>query len=294
MFSGSVVALVTPMHMDGAVDYSNLNSLIELHIKEGTDAIVILGSTGEASTIDLDEKILIIKSVVKQAAGRIPIIVGSNQNGTDQTIEITKRFAALGANGCLLACPSYVKPTQEGLKLHFTKIAEEVDIPIILYNIPGRTCCDLLPETVMELSCLANIVGIKEASCDVTRVSKIVKNAPSDFVVLSGEDKLTLNMIQEGARGVISVTANIAPKLVKELIKNALAENFDIAEAIDHKLSTLNEKLFVESNPIPVKWALNRLGIINKGIRLPLTHLSKRYTSELDSALNIDGLIKGC
>ncbi|NQY42897.1 MAG: 4-hydroxy-tetrahydrodipicolinate synthase [Legionellales bacterium] len=292
MFTGSIVALITPMYKDGSIDYSTLNNLIELHIREGTDSIVILGSTGEASTIDLDEQISIVKSVVKQSAGRIPIIVGSNQNGTQKTIDVTKKFVELGVDACLLACPGYIKPTQEGLHAHFSKISSSVDIPLILYNIPGRTCCDLLPETVIELSKLPNIIGIKESSCKLQRVSQILDKCSSDFTLLAGEDKLALSMLQEGAKGVISVTANLAPILVKELIMNALAKKFDIAQTIDHKLSILYEKLFVETNPIPVKWAMNKLGIIDSGIRLPLTNLSPIYEDEVSRILSVDGLIK--
>ena len=289
--SGSIVALVTPMFINGDVDYSSLEELVEKQIESGTDAIVILGSTGEAITLNVKEKIAIIEHVVKKANGRIPIIVGSNQNGTIQTIEQTKKFSELGVDAFLLSCPAYVKPTQEGLKTHFKKIAQSIDLPIFLYNIPGRACCDLEPNSVIELSKIPNIVGIKESSGEVDRVATIVNGTESDFIVLSGDDNLALRMIKSGAKGVVSVAANLVPSLIKELTKNALAKNFNIAAEIEQKITKLNEKLFVESNPIPVKWALYKLGLIDKGIRLPLTFLSPEYQGQVNEVLKIEGIL---
>ncbi len=285
MLKGCMVALVTPMNNDGSIDFPSLNGLVDFHLESGTDALVILGSTGEASTITPSEKEEITKAVLKKVNGKIPVIVGTSEQGTEKTIELTRKMASLGVDACLIAPPPYIKPTQEGLKAHFSKIAQLVDIPIILYNHPGRTASDLSPELVGVLCQEPNIVAIKEASGFIERVAEIKKIAGNEFPVFSGDDPMNLDMIKHGADGVISVTANVAPKLVKEMVTLALAQDFSKADQVESKLAKLNEHLFVESNPIPIKWALYKLKYIEKGIRLPLLPLSSKYDADMSGAL---------
>jgi 4-hydroxy-tetrahydrodipicolinate synthase len=285
MYSGSMVALVTPMHEDGALDDDSLRKLIEYHISEGTDAIVAVGTTGESATLSVDEHSGVIRKVVEQVNGRVPVIAGTGANSTSEAIELTQYAKNLGADAALLVAPYYNKPTQEGMYLHFKAIAEAVDMPQILYNVPGRTASDLLPETVGRLSHVPNIIGIKEASGDVSRVQQISQLAEAGFELYTGEDANTVDFILAGGRGVISVTANVAPKLMHEMCIAALNGDEALAREINQKLVALHQFLFVEANPIPVKWALSEMGMIPKGIRLPMTVLSEKYHQSVHDAL---------
>lgn len=285
MFRGCLVALVTPMSPSGSIDDTSLRQLVEHHISAGVDGIVLLGTTGESATLTADEREHVIRTVVKQVKGRLPIIVGSSANGTLQTIELTKQAMNLGADACLVMTPSYIKPTQEGLLQHFSTIANEVPIPLILYNNPGRTACDMEPETVARLAKIPNIVGIKEASGSLAHAQKILSLCGDSLDVFSGDDDLTLEMMKLGAKGVISTTANVAPHLVQELCDAVLNGDLHVATSLNKKLQGLYKQLFVESNPIPVKWALSHLGLIPQGIRLPLTALSEEHQGSVVSAL---------
>ncbi|HHZ87457.1 MAG TPA: 4-hydroxy-tetrahydrodipicolinate synthase [Chromatiaceae bacterium] len=291
MIEGSIVALVTPMHPDGALDSRGLEKLIDFHIEQGTDAIVVMGTTGESATLNEDDHCDVIRQSVDIAAGRIPVIAGTGSNSTQEAIDLTDCAAAAGADACLLVAPYYNKPTQEGLYLHHKAIAEAVDIPQILYNVPGRTVCDLLPETVERLAPLDNIVGIKEATGDLDRAKDIMRRCGDDFYVYSGDDAMAMELILAGAKGNISVTANVAPKAMHAMCVAAAAGNRREAEAIDNTVARLHELLFVEANPIPVKWALHHMGYISEGIRLPMTVLSERYRTPLTQALNDAGLL---
>lgn len=291
MYSGSMVALVTPMHEDGALDDDSLRKLIEFHISEGTDAIVAVGTTGESATLSVDEHSGVIRKVVEQVNGRVPVIAGTGANSTSEAIELTQYAKELGADAALLVAPYYNRPTQEGMYLHFKAIAEAVDIPQILYNVPGRTASDLLPETVGRLSEIANIVGIKEASGDVSRVQQIRQLSADDFELYTGEDANTVDFILAGGVGVISVTANVAPKLMHDMCMAAIAGEEEKAREINQKLVALHQFLFVEANPIPVKWALSEMGMIPKGIRLPMTVLSEKYHQSVREALITAGVL---
>ncbi len=285
MFQGSMVALVTPMREDGSIDYESLDRLVDWHIESGTDAIIAVGTTGESATLDPGEHCEVIARVIARAGGRVPVVAGTGANSTSEALHLTGEAQRLGADACLLVTPYYNKPTQEGLYRHFRTIAESVPIPQILYNVPGRTACDMLPETVCRLSEVDNIVGIKEASGDVARVRQILDGARDGFELYSGEDPVAMETILQGGRGVISVTANVAPAAMHEMCMRALAGDRAGAEAIDRRLQPLHRDLFVESNPIPVKWALHRMGMIPPGIRLPLTPLSERYHRVVEAAL---------
>lgn len=275
MIRGSIVALVTPMHTGSLeVDWAALRKLVDWHIEQGTNSIVAVGTTGESATLDVEEHAKVISAVVKQAAGRIPIIAGTGANSTREAIELTQAAADAGADACLLVTPYYNKPTQEGLYLHYKAIAEAVAIDQILYNVPGRTACDMLPATVQRLSAIDNIVGIKEATGDLGRAQQILDIAPEGFAVYSGDDATARQFILMGADGDISVTANVAPKLMSEMCAAALAGNAELAASIDAQLSALHKNLFVEANPIPVKWAVSQLGLIDNALRLPMTPLS--------------------
>lgn len=286
MFSGSMVALVTPMRADGSLDSESLCELIEFHINNGTDGIVAVGTTGESATLSVEEHCGVIEQIVKQVAGRIPVIAGTGANSTSEAIELSHAAKDLGVAAVLLVTPYYNRPTQEGLYLHFKSIAEAVDIPQILYNVPSRTACDLLPETVGRLSSIKNIIGIKEATGDVRRVEHIKAVAAPDFDLYTGEDGNTVDFILAGGKGVISVTANVAPKLMHEMCQAALQGDADHARQINDKLVALHYSLFVESNPIPVKWALQQMGLIPEGIRLPMTMLSAHYHQSVRDALS--------
>lgn len=285
MFSGSMVALVTPMLSDGSVDQKSLENLVEFHIENGTDAIVAMGTTGESATLNEKEHCQIIKDVVEVADNRIPIIAGTGANSTTEAIELTQCAMQAGADACLLVTPYYNKPTQEGLYLHFKKIAESVAIPQILYNVPGRTAVDMLPETIARLAGISNIVGVKEATGDLQRGKQIIDECGDKLDVYSGDDDTAMELILLGARGDISVTANIAPKAMHEMCTAALAGDRAAASQINNRLAALHKKLFVESNPIPVKWALYEMGLIPDGIRLPLTPLDSQYHDVIRDAI---------
>lgn len=291
MFSGSMVALVTPMRADGSLDSECLRKLIEFHIDNGTDGIVAVGTTGESATLSVEEHCAVIEAVVKQVDGRIPVIAGTGANSTSEAIELSQYAKDLGVSAVLLVTPYYNRPTQEGLYLHFKAIAEAVDIPQILYNVPSRTACDLQPETVGRLSCIPNIIAIKEATGDVRRVELIQQVAHPDFKLYTGEDGNTVDFILAGGKGVISVTANVAPKLMHEMCQAALLGDADHARQINDKLVALHQNLFVESNPIPVKWALHEMGLIAEGIRLPMTVLSEQYHQPVRDALVAAGIM---
>jgi 4-hydroxy-tetrahydrodipicolinate synthase len=290
MFQGSMVALVTPMRSDGSVDESSLRQLIEWHIESGTAAIVAVGTTGESATLNHSEHCKVIAQVVSQANHRIAVIAGTGANATREAIELTHCAKEAGADACLLVAPYYNKPTQEGLYLHYRAVAEAVPIPQILYNVPGRTACDVLPETVVRLSQIANIIGIKEAT-DLGRVRTLVERVDRDFAIYSGDDGMAMEAILSGARGVISVTANVAPKLMQEMCARALVGDRAGATAINDRLAPVHEALFLESNPIPVKWALHMMDRIPPGIRLPLTPLSEPNRVRLRKALQMAGLL---
>jgi 4-hydroxy-tetrahydrodipicolinate synthase len=291
MFHGSIVALVTPMHATGQIDLDSLHRLIEWHLENKTDAIVVLGTTGESPTLTAEERQTIIKHALKQAADRIPIIVGSGSNCTQEAIDRTREAMVLGADACLLITPYYNKPTQEGLYQHYSAIAKAVPIPQILYNAPGRTGCDLLPETVERLADTANIVAIKESSGKAERLPDLQKRCGSRLDLLTGEDGMAAKFILQGGKGVISVTANVAPQLMHEVCNAALKNDREQALSLDQiLLSDLHEALFVESNPIPVKWALHQMGMIPNGIRLPLTPLSQQHYAAVETALKHAGI----
>jgi 4-hydroxy-tetrahydrodipicolinate synthase len=286
-----MVALVTPMRADGSVDDDSLRKLIEMHISAGTDAIVAMGTTGESATLSVDEHCDVIRKVIEQVDGRIPVIAGTGANCTAEAIELTKKAKSLGANAALLVTPYYNKPTQEGLYLHFKSIAEAVDIPQILYNVPGRTGVDMLPETVGRLSHINNIIGIKEATGEVERVAQIRALSAEGFELFTGEDANTVDFILAGGQGVISVTANVAPEALHNMCVAALEGKAETAKAINQTLADLHQNLFIESNPIPVKWALSEMGLIPNGIRLPLTVLSESYHQTVRDALTKAGVL---
>ena len=291
MIAGSMVALVTPMDAQGRLDWDALSKLVDFHLQEGTNAIVAVGTTGESATLDVNEHIEVIRHVVKQVAGRIPVIAGTGANSTREAIELTTNAKAAGADACLLVTPYYNKPTQEGLYQHFKAIAEAVDIPQILYNVPGRTACDMLPATVIRLSTVPNIIGIKEATGDLTRVPAILAGVSSDFLVYSGDDAPAVELILLGGKGNISVTANVAPRDMSDLCAAAMRGDADTARALHEKLMPLNKTLFIESNPIPVKWALHEMGMMSDGIRLPLTWLSEPCHEPLRQAMRQSGVL---
>ena len=292
LFQGSIVALVTPMDSHGEVDFENLKKLVEFHINAGTDAIVSVGTTGESATLSIDENVKAILKTVEFAAGRIPVIAGTGANATSEAITMTKLLNNSGISGCLSVVPYYNKPTQEGMYQHFKAIAECTDIPQILYNVPGRTGSDLQPETVGRLAKIKNIVGIKEATGDVSRVQKIKQLAGNDFIVLSGDDATSLEAMKLGAEGVISVTNNIAPVEMAKMCHLAREGKFEEAEKINQRLMPLHKNLFIESNPIPVKWACYKLGLIQEPtLRLPLTVLSEKAQPSVLEALKLAGLL---
>jgi 4-hydroxy-tetrahydrodipicolinate synthase len=285
MIRGSIVALATPMNEDGSVDVAGLRKLVEFHIAEGTDAIVAVGTTGESATLDENEHCETIRLVVEAVRGRVPVIAGTGANATTEAVRLTRRAKAVGADACLLVTPYYNKPTQEGLFLHHKAVAQAADIPQILYNVPGRTACDMLPETVARLAEIRNIVGIKEATGDLQRAEDIMRLCGDAFPVYSGDDATACKLCLSGAKGVISVTANVAPRLMHKMCTAALAGDRETAESINGRLTGLHRALFIESNPIPVKWALHEMGLIGKGIRLPLTWLSPRYHPAVREAM---------
>ena len=291
LLQGSIVALVTPMNNHGEVDFENLKQLVEYHVQAGTDAIVSVGTTGESATLSIEENVKVILKTVEFAAGRIPVIAGTGANATSEAVTMTKLLNNSGIVGCLSVVPYYNKPTQEGMYQHFKAIAECTDIPQILYNVPGRTGSDLLPETMGRLSAIPNIIGIKEATGDISRVQKIKQLAGKDFFVFSGDDASCLEAMKLGAEGVISVTSNVAPKAMAEMCRLARQGHFSEAETINQRLMPLHKNLFIESNPIPVKWACYKLGLIaDPTLRLPLTLLSESAQPVVLDALNFAGL----
>ncbi len=291
MIKGSLVALVTPMFEDGSVDYDGLKKLVDFHVEAKTDAIISVGTSGESATLDIPEQIDVIRKTREFAAGRIPIIAGTGGNSTSEAMELTEKAAALGVDACLLVVPYYNKPTQEGLYQHFRYIAERVNVPQILYNVPGRTALDMQNDTVVRLSEVDNIIGIKDASADVPRVKDFLARCGSDFVLYSGDDATTLEFIKAGGHGCISVTANVAPAKMHEMCMAALEGNFELAEKLNNELDGLHKELFVESNPIPAKWAVAKLGLIPEGIRLPLTRFSEPYHAQLEQAMHRAGVL---
>lgn len=292
MISGSIVALVTPMHSDSLeVDWEALKRLVEWHIEQGTSSIVAVGTTGESATLSVAEHSAVIRFVVEVAAQGIPIIAGTGANSTREAIELTRGAKEAGADACLLVTPYYNKPTQEGLYLHYKAIAEAVSIDQILYNVPGRTACDMLPETVLRLSAIDNIIGIKEATGDLQRGKQLIEQCPADFAIYSGDDHTARELMLMGGKGDISVTANVAPKLMAELCAAALAGDAQTAGKIDGILKPIHDAMFVEANPIPVKWALAELGMMQSAIRLPMTNLSAEYQHDVRNALQSAKLI---
>lgn len=291
MFHGSMVALVTPMQADGSIDNESLDALVDFHIDNGTDAIIAVGTTGESATLDEHEHCATICRVVEHAAGRIPIIAGTGANSTREAIELTRCAMEAGADACLLVTPYYNKPTQEGLYLHFRAVAEAVSIPQILYNVPGRTAVDMLPATVERLASISNIVGIKEATGDLARGQEILDRCGDKLDLYSGDDATAMELILLGAKGDISVTANVAPKAMHEMCAAALRGDRVEAERINAKLMPLHENLFLEANPIPVKWALQEMHLIPEGIRLPLTPLAEPCRDTLRKAMQQAGVL---
>ena len=293
IIQGSIVAIVTPMFEDGSVDWKGLEKLVEWHIAQGTNSIVAVGTTGEASTLSLAEHKQVIKEIVRVANKRIPIIAGTGANSTHEAIELTKEAKELGADAALLVTPYYNKPTQEGLYQHYKAIAEAVDFPQILYNVPGRTGVDMLNETVIRLADIPQIVGIKAATGDVPRGQALIEGLRGkEMTVYSGDDATAYQLIALGALGNISVTANVAPKEMSQICAAAISGDAERAEALNNEIANLHNILFCESNPIPVKWALHEMGLIGTGIRLPLTPLAEQYRTPLREALNASGVIQ--
>lgn len=290
MFRGSMVAIITPMRADGALDYEALARLVEFHIENGTDAIIAVGTTGESATLDFEEHIRVVRRMVELVKGRIPVIAGTGANSTSEALHLTQRSMEAGADACLLVTPYYNKPTQEGLYRHYKLIADSVAIPQILYNVPGRTACDLKPETVERLADIPNIIGIKEAST-LERIRELVRRCGDRLDVYSGDDGIAAEAILGGAKGVISVTANVAPRAMHDMSAAALAGDRSGTEAVNGRLAELHRTLFLESNPIPVKWAVNQLGLIPPGIRLPLTPLSEPFQPAVRAAMQQAGVI---
>jgi len=277
MFKGSLVAIVTPMHEDGSLDLKSFRALIDFHVEQGTDGIVVVGTTGESPTVNFKEHHLLISTAVKHAAGRIPIVAGTGANSTTEAIDLSAYAKDAGADASLSVVPYYNKPTQEGLYQHYKSIAEAVDIPQIIYNVPGRTVVDINNDTVLRLSQISNIIGIKDATGNMGRGFDLLCRVPKDFAVYSGDDASSLAFLLQGGHGTISVTANVAPKLVHEMCVAVFEGELTTARSINSKLLRLHSDLFVEANPIPVKWAIAQMGLMETGLRLPLTNLSKEY-----------------
>ncbi|CAB5496046.1 4-hydroxy-tetrahydrodipicolinate synthase (EC 4.3.3.7) [uncultured Gammaproteobacteria bacterium] len=289
--TGAMVALITPMLEDGSVDFDALANLVEFHIKSNTKAIISMGTTGESATLNQDEHIEVMQKTIEFAKGRIAIIAGTGANSTSEAIELTQAAKALGANAALLVTPYYNKPTQEGLYQHYKAIAEAVDIDQILYNVPGRTAVDLLPETAIRLSAISNIIGIKDATGQLSVAQELIDGCPENFLLYSGDDATAVEFILMGGHGGISVSANVAPAEVSNAYQAAFNKDRKLAETIDANLYNLHQHLFTESNPIPVKWAMYKMGKCDSGIRLPLTKLSPQYQMVLEQDLSNLGVI---
>ena len=288
---GSMVALITPMHSNGDVDWQSLANLIDWQIEQGTDVLVSVGTTGESATLSMQEHVDVIEFTMKQVGGRIPVIAGTGANNTVEAIELTQHAKQAGADAALLVVPYYNKPTQEGLYLHYKAIAEAVDIPQVLYNVPGRTIVDMQQATVERLADIENIIAIKDATGDVARGAKLIEAVKGRMIVLSGDDESALTLMRHGAKGNISVTANVAPKIMSQIFGLALKGDFDQAEALNQKIAHLHQDLFIESSPIPAKYALYKMGHIEQGIRLPLTWLTPEHQQVMDEALAKAGLL---
>ncbi len=285
------MALVTPMATDGRVDIESLYRLIEFHIEQGTDAIVAVGTTGESATLNEDEHCEVIRLTVERVAGRVPVIAGTGANATAEAISLTRKAQDAGADACLLVTPYYNKPTQEGLYRHYSAVADAVAIPQILYNVPGRTACDLLPATVARLAPHPNIIGIKEATGNLERLHDILRLCGPEFLLYSGDDATACDFCLQGGHGVISVTANVAPRLMSDMIRAARAGDDTLAHTLDARLAGLHQQLFIESNPIPVKWAVAQMGLMPTGIRLPLTWLSDACQQPVRAAMQQAGVV---
>ena len=290
MITGSLVAIVTPMQEDGRLDMARFRELIDWHVAEGTDGIVVVGTTGESPTVDFDEHKELIRVAVDHAKGRIPVIAGTGGNSTAEAVELTESAKKAGATACLSVVPYYNKPAQEGLYRHFRKIAEDVGLPMIVYNVPGRTVADLANDTVMRLAQVPGIIGIKDATANIERGTDLIKRAPRNFAIYSGDDATALALILLGGHGTISVTANVAPRLMHEMCAAALVGDVKKARDINLRLLGLHQKLFVEANPIPVKWALAQMGRIGAGVRLPMTPLAERFHDVVRDALAEAGI----
>lgn len=291
MIAGSIVALVTPMQEDGQIDWVCLDKLVDWHIEQGTDGIVAVGTTGESATLDFDEHPKVIERVVKRAAGRLPVIAGSGGNATAEAIQLTRHAEELGADGALIVTPYYNKPTQAGLYQHFKAIADAVSIPQILYNVPGRTACDMHNDTVEKLSHIDNIVGIKDATGDIPRGRELIAQCAGRMSVYSGDDPTAVDLMLNGGQGSISVTANVVPSAIAAVCKAAIVGDSDTAKSLDATIAALHSELFLESNPIPVKWALAQMKKIPPGLRLPLTPLDTQYHKTLMATLSELGLL---
>lgn len=291
MITGSIVAIVTPMHEDGSLDYDSLGKLIDHHVKEGTDGIVIVGTTGESPTVDIEEHGELIRFTVAHAAGRIPVIAGTGANSTAEAIELTRHAQSVGVDACLSVVPYYNKPTQEGLYQHFRAIAEAVELPVILYNVPGRTVADMSNDTTLRLAAIPNVVGIKDATGNIERGTDLITRAPEGFAIYSGDDASAVALMLLGGHGSISVTANVAPRLMHEMCAAALASDAKTARDLNARLLGLHRHLFCEANPIPVKWACQQQGLIRGGIRLPLTALSAECHERVRNAMRQAGVL---
>jgi 4-hydroxy-tetrahydrodipicolinate synthase len=289
--SGSLVAIVTPMHEDGSLDFPSLRKLIDWHIAEGTDGIVIVGTSGESPTVSVEEHRELIRVAVEQANKRIPIIAGTGGNSTTEAVELTAYAKQVGADASLQVVPYYNKPTQEGMVLHFRKVAESVDLPVILYNVPGRTVADMTVETMLRLAEVPGVIGVKEASGNIDRAAQLIKGAPASFKIYSGDDPTAIALMLLGGHGNISVTANVAPRAMHELCAAAMRGDVETARRIHMQLLSVHKNLFVESNPIPVKWALQAMGKMEGGIRLPLTPLAPQYHEVVRASLLDAGLL---
>ncbi|MGB3291108.1 MAG: 4-hydroxy-tetrahydrodipicolinate synthase [Burkholderiaceae bacterium] len=290
-FQGSMVALITPMHPDGSLDFDSFRKLIDWHAAEGTDALVVVGTSGESPTVDVDEHAELIKVAVEHAAGRMPVIAGVGGNSTKEAIELSRHALAVGAQAGLSVVPYYNKPTQEGLYQHFKAIAEAVELPSVLYNVPGRTVADMSNDTVLRLAQVPGIIGIKDATGDIGRGARLVRDVPAGFQVFSGDDATAAALILLGGRGNISVTANVAPRLMHEMCMAALNGDAVLTRKLNARLATLNQVLFVEANPIPVKWAVAEMGMSKLGYRLPLTALHEQHRPLVRNSLKEVGLI---
>ncbi len=287
MFKGACVALVTPMNADGEVDEKTFSDLVEWHISKGTQAIVVSGTTGESATLTAKEQNQLLKLALNVANKRIPIIAGTGTNSTQTTIERSEGAKSLGADACLIVTPYYNRPTQLGLLAHYRAVEKAVNLPIILYNVPTRTACDLLPETVAELSYCKNIIGIKEATGNLMRLEALMNQCSKDFLYYSGDDPTAFEFISRGGHGVISITSNVAPFMMQKMCEAALNKDFDVAQRVEQKLGSLHRQLIAEPNPIPVKWALHHMGKIGETLRLPLTPLSERHHQTMIHALTM-------